>query len=65
MTRFLLFIFLFIPLYIFSQNKISYKVYYDENLEQNGLKIQVDYIQKILLFLNHRKRQTSITVMNS
>lgn len=46
MIRPLLFILLFIPLYLFSQNKISYKVYYDENLAQNGLKIQVDYTQK-------------------
>ncbi|VEH21159.1 Predicted protease with the C-terminal PDZ domain [Chryseobacterium nakagawai] len=31
------------PLFAFSQNKISYKVYYNENLAKNGLKVQVDY----------------------
>ncbi|BAP32073.1 uncharacterized protein CHSO_3036 [Chryseobacterium sp. StRB126] len=29
-----------------SQNKISYKVYYDENLAKNGLKVQIDYTLK-------------------
>lgn len=39
-----LFLMVFIfPLCLYAQHKISYKVYYDANLEQNGLKIQVDY----------------------
>ncbi|UKB81986.1 peptidase [Chryseobacterium sp. MEBOG06] len=39
-----LFIFAFIwPLFVYSQDKISYKVFYNKDLEQNGLKVQVDY----------------------
>ncbi|MCS3531716.1 M1 family aminopeptidase [Chryseobacterium sp. JUb7] len=38
-----LFIFILLPFYSFSQNKINYKVFYDKNLEENGLKIQVEY----------------------
>ncbi|MFZ4928962.1 M1 family aminopeptidase [Chryseobacterium sp. Mn2064] len=42
-----LFILIFLlPLFAYSQDKISYKVYYNKNLEQNGLKVQVDYTLK-------------------
>jgi predicted metalloprotease with PDZ domain len=37
---------LLLPLLAYSQNKINYKIYYDEDLEQSGLKVQVDYILK-------------------
>ncbi|KMQ64800.1 peptidase [Chryseobacterium angstadtii] len=46
MIRSLFFLLFLIPLYAFSQHQINYKVFYDKNLEQNGLKIQVDYTQK-------------------
>lgn len=42
----LLYLLLFIPVYAFSQHRISYKVYYDQNMEKNGLKIRVDYTAK-------------------
>lgn len=43
MFRKLIFLALILPLFVFSQNKIGYKIYYDEDLAKNGLKIQVDY----------------------
>ncbi|HCN49735.1 MAG TPA: peptidase [Chryseobacterium sp.] len=35
-----------LPILGYSQNTVRYKVYYDKNLEQNGLKVQVDYTLK-------------------
>lgn len=35
---------LLLPLLTYSQNKIYYKIFYDADLEQNGLKVQADYI---------------------
>lgn len=46
MFRKIFFLTLILPLFAFSQNKISYKVYYDGNLAKNGLKVQVDYTLK-------------------
>ncbi|AZB11025.1 peptidase [Chryseobacterium sp. G0162] len=43
MFRKIFFLTLILPLFAFSQNKISYKVYYDGNLAKNGLKVRVDY----------------------
>ncbi|WP_153393146.1 M1 family aminopeptidase [Chryseobacterium vaccae] len=37
---------LILPLSVYAQNKISYKVYYGKNAEQDGLKVQVDYTGK-------------------
>lgn len=34
------------PIGVFSQTKINYKVFYDKNLEKNGLKVQLDYVLK-------------------
>lgn len=42
-----LFIFILLPFYSFSQNKINYKVFYDKNLEENGLKF-LDLVAKYL-----------------
>ncbi|NIF04805.1 peptidase [Chryseobacterium sp. Tr-659] len=41
----LLLIILF-PYYLFSQDKISYKIFYNKDLGQNGLKVQADYTLK-------------------
>lgn len=35
-----------LPFCTFSQTKINYKVFYEKNMEERGLKIQVDYVQK-------------------
>ncbi|RXM50452.1 peptidase [Chryseobacterium sp. CH25] len=43
MFKKLLFMVLLLPFIAYSQNKVSYKVYYDEDLAKNGLKVQVDY----------------------
>ncbi len=43
MFKNLVFLIFILPFMAYSQNKISYKVYYDENLAKNGLKVQVDY----------------------
>lgn len=42
----LLILLILLPWGVFAQGKISYKVFYDNNLEQNGLKIQLDYSLK-------------------
>lgn len=46
MFKKLIFLISILPFMAYSQNKISYKVYYDENLAKNGLKVQVDYTLK-------------------
>ncbi|CAM3165667.1 peptidase [Chryseobacterium flavum] len=43
--KLLLFLFI-LPLYMRAQDKISYKVYYDDHFGQNGIKVQVDYTLK-------------------
>lgn len=35
-----------LPLSTWAQNRISYKIFYDNDLEKNGLKVQVDYTLK-------------------
>ncbi len=32
-----------VPLFSFGQSKLSYKVFYDRNLEKNGMKVQLTY----------------------
>ncbi|MCL8538366.1 peptidase [Chryseobacterium gallinarum] len=46
MFKKLIFLIFILPLIAYSQNKISYKVYYDEDLSKNGLKVRVDYTLK-------------------
>lgn len=45
MNRMLLFLVL-LPFGVISQNKISYNVYYDEQLGNNGLKVEVNFTAK-------------------
>ncbi|MBV8324912.1 M1 family aminopeptidase [Chryseobacterium sp.] len=40
--RLLILSFLF-PFLVYSQDKVRYKVYYDEDLQQSGLKVRIDY----------------------
>ncbi|OCA74240.1 M1 family aminopeptidase [Chryseobacterium arthrosphaerae] len=37
---------LLLPLLAYSQNSIRYKIFYNDDLERNGLKVQVDYTLK-------------------
>ncbi|OCA77439.1 peptidase [Chryseobacterium artocarpi] len=43
MFKKLFFLIFTLPLLTYSQDKVSYKIYYDEDLAKNGLKVQVDY----------------------
>ncbi|MDM1557263.1 MULTISPECIES: M1 family aminopeptidase [Chryseobacterium] len=43
MFKKLLFLAFILPIIAYSQHKVSYKIYYDEDLAKNGLKVQVDY----------------------